>query len=49
MLGYVKLSKVQKDMELHKKHTEEERELGHAPVYVALLCEIIDKEPSNYE
>ena len=27
LLGYVKLSKVQKDMELQKKHLEEEREL----------------------
>ena len=35
-------------MELQKKHIEEERELGPAPD-VALLCDIIDKEPSNYE
>ena len=30
--GYVKLSKVQKDMELQKKYTEKGKEPGPAPV-----------------
>ena len=32
LLGYVKVSKVQKNIELQKKHTEEERELDHVLV-----------------
>ena len=38
---------MQKDMGLQKKYTQRAKELG--PAYVALLCDIIDKEPSNYE
>ena len=44
----MKLSKVQKDMELQKKHTGRKRTRSFSS-YVALLCDIIDKEPSNYE
>ena len=36
-------------MGLQKRITEKERGPGPASGYVALLCDFIDKEPSNYE
>ena len=48
--GYKRLSKVQKDMGLQKQCRERERKRTRACFgYVSLLCDIIDKEPSNYE
>ena len=36
-------------MELQKKHTRGRKRTRSCSSYVALLCDIIDKEPSNYE
>ena len=43
----MKLSKVQKDMELQKKHTEEERELGPTPdMYPYYVISLIKNLPN---
>ena len=48
LLGYEKLSKMQKDMALEENHRERKRTRSCSG-YVDLLCDFIDKEPSSYE